>query len=163
MVSSPAADNPYYQIIEAASPDDREKVVNLGVRHVTMQRATARHRRTLVAQYFGIVRDVRHAQHLFQGLNRPLLDGDDMKGDQGVLIYSWRPTHDYLWIGSQFDGSAAQVTPPARRVFVVLARQYKEPDEHGVIGSIEHWTWVEEGTLPGTPVDWNARYARKIW
>lgn len=128
-----------------------------------MQRLVGLQRRTMVAQLYGNVRDVRRAEHLFRGVKRPLMHGDDMNGDQDVLIYSWRPRYEYLWIGSQFNGSAAEVTPPGGRVFVVLVRQFKAQDTHGVLGTIEHWSWVEEGTLPGTPVDCDERYASKLW
>jgi hypothetical protein len=87
-----------------------------------------------------------------------------MHGDQNVLIYSWRPQYDYLWIGSPYNGSPRPMNPPLGRVFVVLAVENKPPYENEIVASIEHWNWVQEGpSLKGAPIGWGERYTRKLW
>ncbi len=54
------------------------------------------------------------------------------------------------------------------RVFVVLVREERQPNEFpgvgSVFGSIEKWNWVKEDpALPHAPIDWGERYATKLW
>jgi len=156
---------PYVDIIEARSPYDPVLVVRLGLMDDNFNRICTKNFYTPVAQYYGIVQDgLLAAEHIFKGLKRPLMYGNDMEADQNVLIYSWRAKADYVWIGSRFDGKPVVKTPPPRRVFVVLVREEKEANEFQVFGSIEHWSWVEEDReLPQAPVDCKNRYGAKLW
>ena len=46
----------------------------------------------------------------------------------------------------------------------VLIREEKQPNEYNVVGSLEHWSWIEEDQeLRQAPIDWAVRYAEKLW
>lgn len=73
-----------------------------------------------------------------------------------------------MWAGSQFDGNAIRKTPPPKRVFVVLVREEKQPNDYegvgSIFGSIEKWNWVKEDPeLPSAPIDWQERYETRLW
>ncbi len=119
----------------------------------------------MIAQYYGIVQTgLLAAQHAFKGLNRKLLDEDDIQAEEEMVVYSWRPPADYIWSGSISDGMPVRIVPPpSGKVFVVLAR-IDPQDENGIEGSIRRWNWVrEDSRLPQAPVDWLARYRTNLW
>lgn len=156
-----AANQDYFAILDAprVAPGG---VLRLGVRRETFARLIHRHRRTMIAQYYGNVRQLHMAAHVFRGVNRDLMFGDNADGDQDILIYSWKPQHEFLWIGGAFNGTAVPVPAPQGRVFVVLARKLPAPD--GEVGATAlHWNWVEEGKDPEAPVDWQERYTERLW
>jgi hypothetical protein len=155
---------PYRDMVEALSPDNSALVVKLGLRTDSFQQSVHNALRTAIAQYFGIVQDgLLHAAHAFRGLKRPLMHGDDMNADKSVIAYSWRPSLDYEWSGSRHDGNPVAKTPLGGRVFVVLVRE-EQPNEYNILGSLEHWSWIEEDRqLRDAPVDWKERYAEKLW
>jgi hypothetical protein len=160
---------PYGDIVDARSPQDPVLAVKLGLRRDNFDRVLHHSLPTAVAQYYGIVQHgLFQAVHAFKGLNRPLMHGDDMEADKSILVYSWRPENDYVWIGSRFDGKVISKTPPSGRVFVVLVREEPEPNKYTgvgtIFGSIEKWNWVKEDpTFPHAPVDWQERYTSKLW
>lgn len=159
----------YVDIVEARDPLNSALVVKLGLREDSFQQNVENALATTVAQYYGIVQDgLLNAVHLFKGLKRPLLHGDDKQADKSIIVYSWRPEIDYVWVGSRFDGKPVQKTPPPNRVFVVLVREEREPNVYAtvgsVFGSIEKWNWVKEDpALPHAPIEWQQRYEAKIW
>jgi hypothetical protein len=156
----------YKDHVLSPSPENPERTIELGVRAETFQQYAGRLITSVIAQYYGIVqRDLISAQHAFKGLNRKLLDNGDMKAEEKVVIYSWRPLADYVWSGSPWNGVPIRVVPPPPgRVFVVLARIDDSPDANGIFGFIGRWNWVrEDPQLPKAPVDWNARYGKKLW
>lgn len=160
---------PYVDIVEARSPAAPEQTVKLGLREACLQQNLRLGLSTTIAQYYGIVQDgMMDTIHLFQGLNRPLMDGGDKEVDKSVLVYSWRPVADFVWTGSRFDGRVIPKVIPEGRVFVVLVRPESQPDaytdEGTVFGSIEKWNWVKEDSfVPNAPVDWKQRYDKKLW
>jgi len=119
---------------------------------------------TPIAQYYGIVQNgLVDARHAFRGLNRPLAVAANMKADQDVVVYSWRPKCDWEWSGTRFEGIPVPREPRIWRVFVVLVRP-QELDEHGVSGLIERWNWVREDAILGeAPVDYEDRYGQTLW
>jgi hypothetical protein len=156
---------PFKDCIAAWSPDDSRRTIRLGVRTDTFQQYAGRGLATVIAQYYGIVQSgLLSAQHAFKGVNRKLLDEEDLQAEGKIVIYSWRPLADYVWQGSFSDGAPTRVVPPPPgKVFVVLAR-IDPADEHGIEGSIERWNWIrEDSKLPRAPVDWDARYGTKLW
>ena len=73
----------YVDVVGAPSPEDPERSVNLGIRAATFREYQARGLFTAIAQYYGIVQDrMGCARHLFEGLKRPLMLGDDMLWQQ---------------------------------------------------------------------------------
>lgn len=160
---------PYVDIVEAYDPENSALVVKLGLREDSFQQNVENALATTIAQYYGIVQDgLLNAVHLFRGLKRRLLLDDDTEADKNVLIYTWRPEVDYVWVGSRFDGKPVLKVPPADRVFVVLIREEKQPNEYAgvgpIFGSIEKWNWVKEDpSLPHAPIEWRDRYTEKIW
>ena len=155
---------PYFDIVDALSPQDCETTVKLGVRHETFQRNVNLKLSTMIAQYYGIVKDgLIIAEHAFRGLKRPLLHADDMHADESVVVYAWRPTFDYEWTGYRHDGKITSLVPPPGRVFVVLVREMPI-DSWGVSGTIERWNWVrEDPELRHAPVDYRERYKEPLW
>jgi len=140
-------------------------VVKLGLREESFQQILHHNLNSLIAQYYGMVQDgLLNAMHAFKGLKRPLMLGDDMQADQGVVVYSWRPQFDFFWSGSRFEGEPIRKTPPPGRVFVVLTREEAQPNEFSVFGSIERWNWIKEDpNLPHAPVEWSERYGTHLW
>ena len=160
---------PYLDIVEAPSPETYLSVVKLGVRSDSFEGLMHQNLVTTVAQYYGIVQaGILDAMHAFAGLNRPLMHAGDMEADKSVIVYSWRPEVDYVWTRGRFDGIPVSKTPPANRVFVVLVREEKQPNDYAgygsIFGSIERWNWVmEDPNLLYAPVDWQSRYKRRLW
>jgi hypothetical protein len=160
---------PYADIVVARSPADPEQTVKLGLGEACLQQNFRFGLSTAIAQYYGMVQDgMNSAVHLFQGIKRPLMYGNDKEVDKSVLVYSWRPVTDFMWAGSRFDGRVIRKVPPEGRVFVVLVMPESQPiDFPGVgkvMGSIEKWNWVKEDPfLSNAPVDWNKRYDKKLW
>lgn len=160
---------PYRDVTEARAPDNPLSVVTLGLRQDSFEQVLHHNLFTAVAQYYGIVQDgLLNAVHLFKGLKRPLMHGDDKEADKSVLVYSWCPTADCVWSPSRFDGNVILRPPPPARVFVVLVREEKQPNEYAgiepILGSIEKWNWVkEDNMLRQAPVDWEQRYGEKLW
>ena len=155
---------PYFEILEAPSPENPAQKVNFGVRYEFFRRYIGLGLGSSIAQYYNIVRNgLMDARHAFRGLERPLMHNGDMDADRTVIIYSWRPKTDWEWRGDRFSGEVVSVEPPANRVFVVLVRA-QSPDEFGVSGSIERWNWImEDSGLRDAPVEWAVRYGEKLW
>jgi hypothetical protein len=156
---------PYKDVVEAPSAEDPQYTVKLGIRQDTFQQYARHLLFTAVAQYYGIVQDGLHsARHCFRGLKRPLMLGEDIHADEGVLVYTWRSLDDYEWAGTPQYGRPQPMRPtPVGIVFAVLARE-QTMDECGVVGTVEHWNWVrEDPNLPHAPIDWQERYGSKLW
>jgi hypothetical protein len=152
---------PYKDVIEAPGLEDHGKIVKIGLRGDGFPLLTL----SAIGQYYGLVQEgLIAARHLFRGLNRALDFDGDMNADQSVFAYTWRPAFDFEWSGSRDGGSPQRIgSPPGNRVFAVLVRQ-AEPNEHEVVGSIEHWSWIrEDRRLPGAPVEWEQRYKERLW
>jgi hypothetical protein len=138
-------------------------VVRLGVPKAVLSALGARHRNVMIAQYYGLVRYLAHAAHLFEGIERDLMNGDDMEGDRSVLAYTWRPRQNYIWVGGPQSGSLAAIAPPPGQVFVVLARRVGDADSSSG-AEVRHWSWVQAaGDLAEAPVDWEQRYRKRVW
>jgi hypothetical protein len=154
----------YADVVEAPSPEDPTKVVRLGIRTETFRRYIGRGLRTAIAQYYGIVQEgMKFTRHLFKGLNRPLMVGEDMNADESALVYTWRSSVDFEWHGSSLDGYPIERVPPLRIVFAVVVKQ-EEPNELGSYGSIERWNWIREDPRSSeAPIGWNQRYGSKLW
>lgn len=122
---------PYADVTEARSPSESDLIVKLGVRETCFQQLSKYALATTIAQYYGLVQDgLLNATHLFEGIKRPLMHGDDKNVDETVLVYSWRPAFDYQWEGYQNEGNAIKRIPPVGRVFVVLVRPEADPKDH---------------------------------
>lgn len=160
---------PYVHIIEARSPENHLSHVKVGIIQSSMTDNVGHALSVKCAEFYGIVQEgLVDAVHAFRGLNRPLLHGDDMEADKRVVAYSWRPKFDYVWSHGRFHGNPTPRIPPNHVVFVVLVREDEKPQTypgHGLIfGSVEHWSWIaEDPTLAGAPIEYEERYAKKLW
>lgn len=155
---------PYFETLEARSPDNPDSRVIVGVRYETFQQYVRWGLKSAIAQYYNIVQDgLMEAQHAFQGLARPMMIDLDMDADESVVIYCWRPETDWEWVGDATHGRVERREPAPNRVFVVLVRP--EPkNQHGVYGCILKWNWVmQDLELESAPVEWKVRYTRKLW
>ncbi|SRR6266852_5181504 len=160
---------PYVDIIEARSPENPLNIIKLGVNQSSFQQVIDRNLSFRVAQFYGIIQGgLKDAVHAFKGLNRPLMQADDMHADDLMIAYSWRPQFDYGWSHSRLHGNPMPRIPPKGIVFVVLVQELKQPENypgHGVIvGTVEHWSWIsEDPTLPHAPIEWQERYGQRLW
>jgi hypothetical protein len=163
--------HPYKDIVMVPSPTDRdshlrfESFVRMGVRTEIFRRMRDLSLKSAIAQYYGNVQDgmiFADMIHLFRGLERPLMQNDNMHADRGMLMFSWVPRWDWeLNWDTQYP---ERVTPPPQRVFTVIAHLFEKPDEHEVVAELLHWTWIQEDwTLKGAPIDWEDRFAEKLW
>ena len=161
----------YQDVISVPPPADssntlrREDYVRMGVPLAVFDRLRQYGLATAVAQYYGIVQEGLHfadTVHLFRGLQRPLMDEEDEDGDKRMFVYSWVPRNDYEWDWS--SQMPRPRTPPAHLVFVVLAKPYDSPDEHGVHGVVLHWGWIaEDPWLPSAPIESRERFTERVW
>lgn len=155
----------YFDVVDAPSPESPSSTIKLGVRHETFQTIVKFRQATALAQYYDIVKiGIIVAEHAFRGLMRPLMHNGDMRADESVLIYSWKPQYDSEWTGTPYTGSIIRlIPPPAGRVFVVLVRE-STSSAGSVHGTIEHWNWVREDPgLKGAPIDHGLRYKTRLW
>jgi len=155
---------PYIEVVEARSPENPTIHIKVGIRQDTFQQLVHHYFSTAVAQFYGLVQPgLVPAVHAFRGVKRPLLHAGNLNADSGVIVYSWRPEFDYVWVGNRSEGHPAEKTPAPNRVLVVLLREFPV-DEFGCRGSIEHWNWVaEDPYLPQAPVNWAERYSKRLW
>jgi hypothetical protein len=156
---------PYLDIVDARDPENSLLAVKVGILDTSFQQVLHHHRATLVAQYYGIIQSgLMDAVHVFRGLNRPLLHDGNKAADDSVLAYCWRPKEDFIWVHAQFSGHPISKQPPPNRVFVVLVREESQPNDYGVFGSIEHWSWLaEDPNLPLAPSEHLDRYKTRLW
>lgn len=105
------------------------------------------------------------AKHIFQGLKRPLLYGDDENGDKAKLIFTWPAKYDWDYDqGKRFesDGLTRRDAPP-NTVFGVIATPNASPEFPNVDYWLDSWCWIDASpTLPGAPIDWETRYDSKL-
>lgn len=162
-VDTPDDSNSFYATCQAPAPSDSTQRITVAVRREVVDTLRDAQLWTVAAQLFGIVlEELENASHLFQGLTRPLFDGDDVNADQQVLIYVIRPDHDAIWQPAE-GGFPMLGPPPHKRVFVVLVKPIPE-NPSGIFGIAEHWNWVEEDPLrDGLPVSFGKRYTKKLW
>lgn len=152
-------------LVEGIGPDG--KVAQYGMGKSQLRTIYDRGSNIRLAQWLGLVaQGLVLAEHIFQGLKRPLCDGDDMEADKRKLAISWRPGLDFWWTETdRFDsGKLAFRDAPDEKVFVVNASPNRRKDQFPSVGFwIERWYWVRESnTLKGAPVDWENRYDRKL-
>ena len=82
---------PYKDCVSALSPDDWQRTIKLGVRTDTFQQYAGRGLATVIAQYYGIVQTgLPSAQHAFKGLNRKLLDEEDVPKGKSLFTVGVR-------------------------------------------------------------------------
>ena len=92
---------PYIELVTAFSPHDRTQSVSFGLGKEFHLQHTRLGLRSAWGQFYGIVRPgMALAQHCFKGLQRPLMRQTDMEADQTVFVYTWKPSHNYEWVGT---------------------------------------------------------------
>ncbi len=138
----------------------------IGVMKKTLTAHAARGLSVYIGQLFGIVGPgLIFARHLFRGVKRPLMVGDDKKADGDKLIATWEQTRDVVLEGGPQSARLVYHAAPKSRVFVVLISRNKMLEEFPQIyGWAEHWTWVAaDPDEPGAPIDWQTRYEERLW
>ncbi len=120
---------------------------------------------TAIAQFYNLVMPgIILANHIFEGLERPLYCDDNEHGDQNKRIYTWRPVHDF-----EYDSRRKKqivISAPRGKVFaVIVTPNTRHADDYPNIKAwIDRWNWVDEDEeLNDAPSNWVDRYNRKIW
>ncbi len=147
--------------------DHEGKVRQFGIPKDQVERIYNRGSNVKLAQLIGIVfPGLVLAEHIFQGLKRPLCDGDDMNGDKSKLAFTWRPIFDYWWNeADKFDSDKLEFRDaPDGKVFVVNISPNKAKDKYPSVDYwIERWYWVRRSnTLLKGPTDWENRYEKRL-
>jgi hypothetical protein len=105
-------------------------------------------------------------EKIFQGLKRPLCDGNDMNADRLKMAFCWRPAFDYWWNeADRFESSRIEFREaPDGKVFVVNVTpnqdkvHYPSPDYW-----VERWYWVRRSPNDlKCPVDFESRYEKQL-
>src|SRR5690349_9720351 len=98
---------PYVEIVEARSPENHLSHIKVGVKQSSFQQYIVDKGQSIkCAQFYGIIQSgLVSAVHAFRGLNRPLMNADDMNADKNIIAYCWRPEFDYVWAQSRFHGN----------------------------------------------------------
>lgn len=145
--------------------DDRPHL-NIGITKAAILARSARGQRWILGQMYKVVgTGMILAKHVFRGLRRDMLVGDDDTADKKKLAITWVSPRDAKLTG---PASACQVEyeeAPEGCVFVV----YVSPNEMlkdfpNIYGWAEHWAWLPaDSNLPGAPIDWETRYDSRIW
>ena len=119
-----------------------------------------------IGQLYGIVDPgLIHAKHVFQGLKRAMMVGDDVNADGKKLAVTWAHNRDARLIGSEQNCAIEFSDAPPAKVFVVYISVNQMLEEFSdIYGWIEHWTWLAaDKNLAGAPVDWETRYDKRLW
>lgn len=119
-----------------------------------------------LGQFYGVVvPGLINAQHVFAGLKRDMLVGDDDHADEQKLAVTWAATRDAQLVGASTNAKISYLPAPVGKVFVTYITLNQRPDEFPEIhGWAEHWAWLSaDSLLPGAPVEWDKRYTGKVW
>lgn len=160
-IDAPICHGPKGEILEDAN------VGTLGLLVTDLRQHASRGHSTAIAQFYGLLNSgLILTQHIFRGLQRPLLTAGDNGADKNKLIYSRKPSFDYRWSGTGTTGSLEQIEAPKSAVFVVFVSPNTRHRERfpSIDGWINHWTWIDEDdVLPQAPVGWVDRFEDKVW
>ena len=138
----------------------------LGITKETLTTIASRGLSTPIGQLYGVVAPgLIHALHLFRGLKRGMMIGNNRDAAASRLIASWAQPRDARLVGTGQDPKLKYLDAPPNRVFVVTISMNEMLEGFPQIyGWIDHWTWV--GADPdetGAPIEWKARYDERIW
>jgi hypothetical protein len=150
-----------------AGVDHTGKEKRFGIAKSNLAKIYQRGSNVRLAQFFKIVvPGLVLAEHIFEGLKRPLCDGTDMNADRRKLAFSWKPAWDYWWNDAfRFDDRQLEFREaPAGRVFVVNVSPNGDRARYPSVDYwIERWYWVRQSTtLLKAPVDWESRYEKQL-
>lgn len=148
----------------AAASDGSPETSTYGVSKSLFQTLGQHELRSYIAQFWGIVEPgLILAEYCFRGLKRGLHFDGDHDAAEKIVVYSWKPKHDYEWDKDQFSGRIVEHAAIQGLVFVVLTRPFSA-EEDGVFGVILRWNWVRESSvLHYAPIDYKDRYEEKLW
>lgn len=119
-----------------------------------------------IGQLYGVVAPgLILTQHLFRGLKRGMMIGDDRNAAAKMLVASWSQRRDARLVGDPHNPQLDYLEAPKNCVFVVaISKNERLIDFPQIYGWIEHWTWVAaDPDEIGAPVDWNTRYDERVW
>lgn len=140
--------------------------LKIGITPEAIKARASRGLRHVIGQMYGIVgTGLIHAQHVFQGLKRDMLVGDDDNAAQKKLAVTWATNRDAVYAGDKSGGRLEYMDAPENRVFAVYVSPNEMLEEFpDIFGWAEHWTWIAaDPELSGAPIDWRDRYDSKIW
>ena len=141
--------------------------VKLGMLASDLQMYGQRGLGTAIAQLYQLVSPgLILTRHVFKGLVRGLYCDGSASADEDKLVYTRKPSSDYVWNGSGADGAPSKRPPPPGKVFaVVISPNIRHREIYpSVTGWINRWNWVDEDpALAEAPIDWLDRYDKKLW
>lgn len=121
---------------------------------------------TAIAQFYLLVGSgLILARHIFKGLDRKLFCDGNANADEEKLIYTRKPSTDYVWDGGKHGGPIRKECPPGQVLAVIISPNTRHcADYPSVKGWIDRWNWIDEDrVLPEAPKNWLDRYDLKLW
>ncbi|PPC87148.1 MAG: hypothetical protein CTY31_05055 [Hyphomicrobium sp.] len=120
-----------------------------------------------LGQLYGIVGPgLIFTQHLFEGLRRDMMVGDDGKAASRKLAATWTQARDAKLAGNDPHNLHLEHFPaePNRVFCVYISRNEMLESFPEIYGWLEHWTWIAaDPNVPGAPIDFESRYDRQLW
>ena len=143
------------------------KEARIGLSHQTVMNLKSHGGRARFFQLQNIVvPGLIDAQHIFQGLKRPMFSDGSMEADATKLVYTWKPPYDFDRNDVNQDVPQKHYFPKGKTFAVVVSpiREAHRADYPMIEGWINHWGIVDEaGNLAEAPINWETRYLKKLW
>lgn len=150
------------EAIDFRSPDPRA-ILKLGITKKAIATRASRGQSWSLGQLYGIIEPgLIMADHLFQGLRRPMSVNGNSRADETKLVFTWAARRDAQMTR---DGELNYVAAPVNAVFFVIASPNGDTSSFpGIFGWIENWGWLQaHPDLPGAPVQYDSRYDSRLW
>ena len=138
----------------------------LGITKEALTTIASRGLSTAIGQLYGVIAPgLIHAQHLFRGLKRPMMIGNNCGAAASRLIASWAQPRDARLVGTGQDPKLEYLDAPPNKVFVVTISMNEMLESFPQIyGWMDHWTWIaEDPDKIGAPIEWSKRYDKCLW
>ena len=153
-----------YLIDGLAFENDQQQTVKYGLFQSDLGKYAERGQLTAIAQFFSLVGNgLIVTRHIFFGLNRPLLNDNNMDADKDKIVLSRKPRWDAKW---KDKNNIEKIGVPPGKVFVtIISMNTKHLVRFPMIyGWVDRWNWVEEDEgLAEAPINWVERYGKKIY
>lgn len=142
---------------------DPNSVLKIGVSKASIQAHADRGLTWAIGQLYGVVATgIISAEHIFQGLRRPMSVNGDGAADQRKYVFTWSAHRDAQM---SREGELTYHAAPLNSVFFVIVspngNQIRHPE---IFGWAERWGWLDaHSALRGAPIDYDSRYDVRIW